>query len=127
MQGYEKLDKSEEKTSSPSMERPSPSQIAGPGVGMVHHPGASPHSSSASLSSFLGGGPNQVAMGPVANQGSGASPGSVGAGIMSMSLVGPGSNMVAHGSPTSPSQHLHGSNSGSSNTSMAIRHEIQRY
>ena len=109
------------------MERPSPSQLAGPGVGMVHHPGASPHSSSASLSSFLGGGPSQVAIGPIANQGSGASPGSVSAGIMSMSLVvGPGTNMVAHGSPTSPSQHLHGSSSGSSTTSMAIRHEIQR-
>ena len=109
------------------MERPSPSQIVGPGVGMVHHPGASPHSSSASLSSFLGGGPNQGGVGAITNQGSGASPGSVSAGIMSMSLVGPGPNMVAHGSPTSPSQHLHGSSPGSSNTSMAIRHEIQRY
>ena len=108
------------------MERPSPSQLAGPGVGMVHHPGASPHSSSASLSSFLGGGPNPAGIGPIANQGSGASPGSVSAGIMSMSLVGPGTNIVAHGSPTSPSQHLHGSTPGSSSTSMAIRHEIQR-
>ena len=108
------------------MERPSPSQLAGPGVGMVHHPGASPHSSSASLSSFLGGGPNQGGVGPIVNPASGTSPGSVSAGLMSMSLVGPGPNMAAHCSPTSPSQHLHGSNSGSSSTSMAIRHEIQR-
>ena len=108
------------------MERPSRSQLVGSGVGIVHHPGASPHSSSASLSSFLGGGPNTGGGGPLINPGSGTSPGTVSAGMMSMSIIGPGPNMVSHGSPTSPSQHLHGSNSGSSSSSMAIRHEIQR-
>ena len=113
------------------MERPSPSQLAASGVGMAHHPGASPHSSSASLSSFLGGGgPPNPGGGVLVNPGT--SPGSVGAGIMSMSLVGsvPSAVVGHHGSsPTSPSQHLHGSSSAgsSSTTSMAIRHEIQRF
>ena len=95
------------------MERPSPSHIGG----------MSPHSSSASLTSFLGGGnPSNSPSNAIAG------------GIMSMSLVGglPHGNPVVH-HHHSPQHHVqqqsspHHGGGSSNNSSMAIRHEIQRF
>ena len=93
------------------MDRPSPSHLGG----------MSPHSSSASLTSFLAPG-----------QGPGNSPNAAGiaSGIMSMSLIGAaggsGQPQFVGGSPqqqtASPS-----TGPGHNTSSMAIRHEIQRF
>ena len=108
------------------MERPSPSHLSG----------LSPHSSSASLTSFLG--PGQGSSPAAAAVASGNAAAALSNNMMSMSLIGGGGGGSASGPPPfgSPQQQqvLIGSPGGGGGgggvqnvSSMAIRHEIQRF